>query len=108
MRAVAKSPIEIESRLRTGEVLRSRRCEAHTSRVRAPGRACVHRHRFDRGPDPTGHDIRHAAHGFGKSPRSRVGSRPKLVGGIPRCWETGTRLDVSVTAAVGAGRSVDG
>src|SRR5688572_29569438 len=46
--AVAKSPVEIGSRLRTGEVLRSRRCEAHTSRVRDPGRACVRRHRFDR------------------------------------------------------------
>src|SRR5688572_24677748 len=107
MRAAAKSPIEIESRLRTGEVLRSRRYEAHTSRVRAPGRACVRRHRFDRDRIPM---PRHQACRPMLWEESTLGRRlfPKPVGGISRCWETGTRLDVSVTAAVGAGRSVDG
>src|SRR5687768_13702503 len=108
MRAAAKSPIEIESRLSTGEMLRSRRCEAHTSRVRAPGRACVRRHRFDRGPDSG--LPRHQACRPMLWEEPTLGRRlfPKPVGGIPRCWETGTRLEVSVTAAVGAGRSVDG
>ncbi len=82
--------------------------KAHTSRVRAPGRACVHRHRVDRAPDPRCREIRHAALGFGKSARSGVGSSQSPLGALRVAWRFGHALDVSVTAAVGAGRSVDG
>ena len=106
MRAAAKSPIEIESRFRTGEVLRSRRCEGphlagpcSRARMRPPSPL---RSR----PDPNGHDIRHVAQGFGQEPTFGHRLLAKAPWGHSDCLETGTRLDVSVTAAVGAGRSV--
>jgi hypothetical protein len=58
-------------------------------------------------PDPGCPEIRHAPKGFGKSGRSGVGL-PKARWGHSDRLETGTPLGVSVTAAVGAGRSVDG
>ena len=106
MRAAAKSPIEVESRLRTGEVLRSRRCEGphlagpcSRARMRPPSPL---RSR----PDPDRHEIRHAAQGFGQEPTFGRRLLAKAPWGHSDCWETGTPLDVSVTAAVGAGRSV--
>ena len=107
MRVAAKSPIEVESRLRTGEVLRSRRCEGphlawpcSRARMRPPSPL---RSR----PDPGCHDIRHVTQGFGQEPAFGRRLLAKALWGHSDCLEIGTRLDVSVTAAVGAGRSVD-
>ncbi len=84
-----------EPALHGGKCSGAAAAKAHTSRVRDPGRACVRRHRVDR-----------AALGFGKS--SRSGGSSQSLWGHSDCLETGTRLDVSVTAAMGAGRSLDG
>ena len=90
MRAAAKSPVEMESRLRTGVILRSRRCEGphlacpcSRARMRPPSPL---RSR----PDPGCHDIRHAAQGFGQEPTFGRRLLAKAPWGHSDCLETGT------------------
>ena len=82
--------------------------KAHTSRVRAPGRACVRRQRFDQDRIPVATTSGMWPVALSKSPRSGVGSSQSPLGGTPIAWRLELGRDVSVTAAVGAGRSVDG